>query len=266
VENQNHKKALVIVSNFRFLKKYFNKTFSDIRKIGNYTGEIIVITNPLCPTFLITSLRKKNNIKVIRFRKIRFTNSANNILKNLNTGSELNRHLKKQFQWHKIHLFDEKLKAWKFIFYLDINMNIHSDINHILEIPVKNNLLARADAFPDYNRTLSTQFDTTNTIYKSLEVKYDLERKNYFQTGIMYFDTSIIGPKTKNEIIALVEEYPISITNEQGILNLYFYLEKNLYRELPDEVNGYTTYFYWKIKNRKVIISKADKFYAPKKI
>ena len=33
----------------------------------------------------------------------------------------------------------------------------------------------------------------------------------------MYFDTSIIKNNTKEEILDLIDKFPISITNEQGI-------------------------------------------------
>jgi len=62
-------------------------------------------------------------------------------------------------------------------------------------------------------------------LFDKLEENYKLEVQNYFQTGVMYFDTNIIEKNTKNEIINLVKKYPISISNEQAILNLYLYLD-----------------------------------------
>ena len=72
----------------------------------------------------------------------------------------------------------------------------------------------------------------------------------------MYFDTNIIDTNTKKEIINLVNKYPIAISNEQAILNLYFYLDKKIYEELPSEIDDFITYFYWKIENKKIIITK----------
>ena len=72
----------------------------------------------------------------------------------------------------------------------------------------------------------------------------------------MYFDTKIINDQTKNQIINLVNKYPITKSNEQGILNLYLYLEKKIYRELPSKIEGYTSYFYWKLPDEKIIITK----------
>ena len=84
-----------------------------------------------------------------------------------------------------------------------------------------------------------------------------MEINNYFQTGVMYFDTRIINEQTFKEIIELVTNYPITITNEQGILNLYFIFVKNNYRQLIEKVNEKISYFYWIIEDQEVIITKA---------
>ena len=60
-------------------------------------------------------------------------------------------------------------------------------------------------------------------------------------------------------MLELAKEYPISITNEQGIMNLYFKFIKNLYYELPIEVDEYMTYFYWLIDSKKIIVTKQNR-------
>ena len=161
------KKAVAVVSNFKFLNSYFDNLYYQIRSIGNYQGEILIITSKLTPTFLIKSIRKKNNVKIIRFKKINFDRESENELNNLETFSDPNRNKTKKFQWHKLHLFDEYMKNWDYIFYLDINMNIHYDINKILDIHPKNCFMARADTYPNYDRELKSQFDQTHSLFAS---------------------------------------------------------------------------------------------------
>ena len=49
-----------------------------------------------------------------------------------------------------------------------------------------------------------------------LEENYKLDVQNYFQTGVMYFDTNIIEKNTKNEIINLVKNIQLqNLTNKQ---------------------------------------------------
>lgn len=250
------KKVIAVVSDFKFLNRNFNNLYHQLRVNGKYDGEILVITSIFTPTFLIKSIKKKHNIKVLRFKKVKFDKITEFELNNLETFEDPNRNKTKKFQWHKLHLFDEYIKNWNHVLYLDINMNIHHDINKILDISPKNHFMARADAFPDYNRDLKTQFDQTHPLFENLDQKYKLGVQDYFQTGVMYFDTNIIDKNTKDEIINLVKKYPITKTNEQGVLNIYFYLEKKLYKELPSEIDEFFTYYYWKIANKKTIITK----------
>lgn len=260
MDELNKKVAIALVGDFKYLRKYFNNLYSQIRNIGNYDGEIVVITTKFCPTYLVYNLRKKNNIKILRFSRVKFDKKTENSLNNLETFDDPNRNKTKKFQWHKLHLFDKKLKKWDFIFYLDINMYIHSDLNKLLEDLPVNLFKARADSYPTYNISLESQFDASHPKFDDLKNKYDLDVKNYFQTGVMFFDTKIISNETKDEILDLIEKYPLSTTNEQGILNLYFMYQKNVYEELPKFINGELIYFYWKIKNEKVVITKQNQY------
>ena len=52
--------------------------------------------------------------------------------------------------------------------------------------------MARSDTYPNYDRNLKTQFDQTHPLFKTLEENYELSVQDYFQTGVMYFDTNII--------------------------------------------------------------------------
>ena len=145
-------------------------------------------------------------------------------------------------------------------FYIDVNMHFHGDISEILNNPPEKKLLARADSYPSYDKKLVSQFDTTQENFSRLSRKYDLEINNYFQTGILFFDTSIISSATKNDLIELTTEFPLSITNEQGIMNLYFLFDKNLYSELPIKISGKTTYFYWMVEGEEILITKQVRF------
>jgi len=242
------------VGNFKYLYKNFSRIYSELTTNGNYKGDILIITSLFAPTLLIKELRRKN-IHILRFKKIKFNKNAEHSLSNLN--KKPNRHTTKNFQWHKLYLFHKKIKKWKYIFYLDINMTIHDDINELLNIKPTNKLLAREDGYPEFKWKLKSQFDSSQTLFRKLSKNYNLENNKYFQTGLMFFDTSIICSNTFHEIVSLVNKYPISVTNEQGILNLYFIDEKNIYESLVYELNGKITYFYWKLANKKVMITKA---------
>ena len=248
--------VICVVADFSYLFKYFKIFKENIRTKGKYQGEIVIITSFTAPTFLFPSIFFDKKIKIKRFKKIIFSDYADQKLRNLNTKGQPNRHLTKQFQWQKFNLFDKSMKEWKYIFYLDINMKIHHDINFILKIKPKNLLFARSDSYPEYSKSLISQFDQTDNLIKKLNFEFDLTIKNYFQTGILYFDSSIIKNSTIKDLVKLVEKYPITITNEQAIMNLYFIYIRKCYKELPFETEGGFSYYYWKLKDKKIIITK----------
>lgn len=250
--------AVCVVADFKFLFKYFNSFKDSLRNNGKYKGDIVIITSIFSPTFIFWKILFDRKVHVVRLKKIKFSKSTSEELKNLNTNGQPNRHINKNFQWHKINLFNRKLKKWKFIFYLDINMIIHFEVNKIFEFKPKNKIFARADGYPEYKWTLDTQFDQTHFLYEKLNKIYDLSLNNYFQTGILYFDTNLIEKETVKNLINLVETFPLSITNEQGIMNLYFIFDKNVYQELPEEVDDCLVYYYWLTRNKKTLITKQN--------
>ena len=252
------KLAVCVVGNFKYLYKYFSKFKKDLKEKGKYLGEILVITSIWCPTLLLKSTYG-NDVTILRFKKIKFSKSANKDMNTNFSNGQPNRNKKKSFQWHKINLFDTSVKKWRYIFYLDINMKIHNDISGILSIKPENKILARADSYPEYKNNLSSQFDKNTESFIKLKEKYDLTINNYFQTGLLYFDTNIVNTKTKERLIELSEEYTCTITNEQAICNLYFIFEENLYEELVAEVNDEISYFYWMLPDKKVVITKQNR-------
>ena len=124
----NNTTVVAVVANYKYLRKYFNNFISQLRVNGKYSGEVLIITSYFTPTFLISKIRKDVNVKIVRFKNVNFSTKTIDNLKNLNTGLEPNRYKTKKFQWNKLHLFDTFLKKWDFVFYLDLNMQIHHDI------------------------------------------------------------------------------------------------------------------------------------------
>ena len=46
--------AVAVVGDFKFLYKYFNNFYSNLRVNGKYKGDLLILTNYLNPTFLLT--------------------------------------------------------------------------------------------------------------------------------------------------------------------------------------------------------------------
>ncbi len=243
-------------------KAYFNKfiyTCNQLITTGKYNGNIcLVIGDDLYNSELLNChVIKNNNIIIKHFPNIQFSNDYLEINNKINTDG---RNISKKFQWHKLHLFNIFFKKWNYIFYLDCGINIFSDISPIINTMTKNTLLAHSDAYPTYEWKLQNQFDKTNTEYfTKLNNKYNLNI-DYFQTTIMLYDTTIIKNDTYNDLLNLTYEYPISKTNEQGIIALYFTNIQPLFRQI--KTHNEHIYFYDYLsrnQNNKYIMLKINK-------
>lgn len=226
----NNDICVVFVSN----KKYFNKflnTCIQLRTNGNYLGNIcLVVGDDLKNDQLIYSdFIIKNKILIKYFPDIEFNDNFYFINKNIKTDG---RNITKKFQWHKLYLFNIYFKQWNYILYIDCGMNIFSNISPIIDEARPYTLLAHSDAYPTYEWKLYDQFDKNNVeLYKNLSSKYNLS-VDYFQTTMLLYDSNIILDNTFNDIYHLALKYPISRTNEQGIIALYFTNIKPIFKQL----------------------------------
>ena len=225
--------CVAFVCNFRYLDKFFD-TCKTLIDVGEYYGPIVLIVG--------------NDINVDTLNKHPFLKTHKQILvkycpdilfgkevsaKIDKTNTQCGKFGYKLFQYHKYHLFTPFFKQWRYVFYIDCGAKIYNNIEPILQTATADTLLAHSDAYPTYQWKLSCQF---------LEkIKIDLET-DYFQSTIMLFDTSIIEDDTFQQLYELTEKYPVSTTNDQGILNLYFNCIKKKWKQIPTENNS--TYFY----------------------
>ena len=205
-------------------KAYFNKfmyTCNQLITNGKYKGNIcLVVGDDLHNDKLLDcDFIKNNKIIVKHFPNIQFSKE---FMETNNKISGDGRNITKKFQWHKLHLFNAFFKQWDYIFYLDCGITIFSDISPMVNEITENTLLAHSDAYPSHEWKLCIQFDKNNTEYfTKLNDTYNLNG-DYFQTTMMLYDTRIIKTDTYDNLLNLLTEYPISKTNEQGIIALYF--------------------------------------------
>lgn len=222
-------------------KTYFHKfvyTCTQLIENGKYKGDIcLVIGNDLLTSDLLKNEFIINNKIIIRhFPDIEFSKDFINVNKTIQCDKT------KVFQWHKLHLFNVYFKQWRYVFYLDCGITIFSDITPILYERKPNTLLAHSDAYPTYKWKLHDQFCKYNKEYfTKLSCKYNLDI-DYFQTTIMLYDTKIIEEKTYRKLIQIANQFPISRTNDQGIIALYFTNVCPVFEQLKTHNNH--MYFY----------------------
>jgi hypothetical protein len=216
---------------------------------GKFGGDIVLIIGDDLETETINNdeFINSNNIIVKKFKNITFHIETNTKLESIKVDG---RNINKKFQWHKLHVFDVFFKNWDYVFYLDCGMKIHGDIDKILKTRKEGCLVAQSDNYPNNGWDLAIQFDKTDPIFNTLNQKYSLNI-DYPQTGIMLFDTKIISDNLINNLINLTCEFPITRTNEQAIIALYFTNIEKRWVLIP--IGDEETYYYssFRIHNDK---------------
>tara|TARA_Y100000816_G_C26108444_1_gene590253 strand:+ start:6086 stop:7066 length:981 start_codon:yes stop_codon:yes gene_type:complete len=239
LKRMEEKLCVVFVTNQKYLEKFY-ATCSQLRSVGNYKGDVcLIIGDDLNNSeFRENEFITKNNIIVKHYPDTQFTPEFLEKQKQLNRESFW---VEKLFQYHKLYLFTDYFKKWDYIFYLDCGITILNDITPMMEIREKNTLLAHSDSYPKYNNNLDYQFDTFQPEFQKLRETYSLN-KDYPQTTIMLFDTCLIEDDMRNKLWELAQTYPISVTNDQGIIALHFTCINPVFKQIPMKNNE--TYFY----------------------
>jgi hypothetical protein len=245
--------CVVFVTNKAYFPKFLYTCEQLITK-GNHHGEICLIVGRdlLNDHLLKNNLILDNKIIVKYFPDIYFSEDNYKIMRSLERSSHWNN---KFFQFHKFYLFDIFFKQWDQIFYLDSGITIFSDISPMIYFK-KKTFLAHSDAYPKYELKLRDQFDKSKTVlFNKLCQKYNLN-VDYPQSTMMLFDTKIIKHDTFIKLVDLAIEFPISITNDQGIIALYFTNIDPKFEQIKLGNEGNKYYDYMKRNNTDSYIMK----------
>lgn len=224
------------MSNSNFLQKT-KETIRQIRTVGKYNEDIVLLVGNDLKDISIENVIVKFFPEIDRSKEVEIFK-----ITPISDGREIY----KTFQFQKIYCFDEFFKQWDICFYIDSGMNIFKPIDKFFELDCQNIILAHSDSYPTYEWTLKNQFNSIvfPELYKELENKYDLNI-DYFQSGIMLYDTNIIKNDTKNILIEMSKKWINSKTNEQGIMNLLFNCEQKIWKQITIKDDDTHYYDYW---------------------
>jgi len=235
----------------------FQKTCGELIARGNYKGPIcLVIGNDMNNSSTYSHpFIQQNNIIVKYFPDIVFPDETLHIMRTCKRDGFW---FDKRFQYHKLHLFNIFFKQWDTIFYIDCGATIFSDISPILETRLPGRFLAHSDAYPLYTNKLNCQFTKDLPYFDTLTTTYDVSG-DYPQSTVMLYDTSIITDSTYDDLYNLTLQFPNSLTNDQGIIALYFVSIKNIWTQIPIENTTHCFYdFLHRTRVKPYIILKRD--------
>ena len=222
--------CIVTYTDLKYLSKAM-KTINDIRINGKYFGDLIVITDGL---FTIEeSYIKAMNLIVVEYPDID-TSSLINKIKQFPFVNTDKREYEKLKQWNKLYVFDKYFQKWDFVFFVDAGLRIFDEIQYFHNSFKDNAIVAMDDGHPNFVNKFSCQIEMTNTeVVNKLKEIYDIN-SSYFLNCLFIFDTNLIKEDTLDNLIKMMNEYPICRTNEMGIMNIYFHKEwkpLNIYLE-----------------------------------
>ena len=239
-------KAVVFVANLPYFGNFIT-TLIQLHDIGKYQGPVILIAaDDLYETEHLNNPNiKKYNVKVINFKnmeKVLNDETKSKLVEYYTAGG------KKNFNWcfgcfNKFYLFNTYFKQFKYILYLDTGVKIYRPVWDMFSLIRKNKILAHHDDFPKYHWALSDKFRNIEPYISNLSKEFDTATKQYFQTTIMLYDTNIIQEDTIDNIIKLVDKYPMSENGDQEYISLYFHQVMKQMQQIDIKKNE--NYYYY---------------------
>tara|TARA_Y100000991_G_scaffold211777_1_gene194850 strand:- start:2964 stop:4757 length:1794 start_codon:yes stop_codon:yes gene_type:complete len=239
--------CVVFVSDIRYYQDFL-KTLKQLVVVGEYQGPIVLLASEE-----LYNSNLLNDEFVVKYKVIIYNfKNISNILKEetiqyYNTNRKYGR---KNKDWsfgtfNKFNLFQEELKKYRYILYLDCGIKFYKPIRELFDLKLDNKILAHEDEFPKYRYNLSSKFYKENPYFNKLSNDFNLETKHFFQTTIMLYDTSIIEKDTVKNICNLVDKYPISMNGDQEYISLYFKEMKGIMDQIKISNNDYYYYDYF---------------------
>lgn len=211
--------CVVTYTDYKYLPRA-KQTISDIRINGQFFGDIVVITDGLFkidPRYII-----KMNLIIKEYPDIDTSYLISQIKKHPFTDTD-GREYNKLKQWNKLYVFDIFFKQWDYILFVDAGLRIFDQLELFYSQFKPNAIVALDDGHPTFTKKFDSQIQLSNTpIVEKLEKIYNIHG-SYFLNCIFLFDTKLITSETLNELISMMNEFPICKTNEMAIMNIYFH-------------------------------------------
>jgi hypothetical protein len=164
-----------------------------------------------------------------------------------------NRHLGKLYQWDKLQVFKPYFRQWDRVVFIDAGLRVFDEVQPLLYLPWKGRFLAPDDSDPyDNGSRFGRQLDieanpaVTEELFQNYPESICQER--YFNNPIFVFDTSLLEKVTFEDLYHTMNDYPIFMCNETGLMNLIFSYKLRVWTPFPQRV-GTKYLFAWSENN-----------------
>jgi len=223
-------------------KAYFNKatvTVNDLKTIGNWNGEIVMITIDFD---LENDYKISQNIIEKKFPLIDKTHLLAEIGPHGFSNSD-KREINKLNQWEKLHVFDEYFLQWERVVFLDAGLRVLDNVKYLLELEYKESILAHNEPFHFKNQLSYDNYEKIELIKNDFgEEIFD---SNFMLNCMWVYDTNILKICDKQQLVNAMNKYTLCKTNEMGIMNLLFHFKYKLWQAFPLKTHSGKFFFEW---------------------
>jgi len=242
--------AIVTLCDEPYLHKAI-QTIKDIRGVGQWTGDLVLITVGFT---LPEDIRKMFSITTTSFLPIN-TDSllahfrANPFIEPTCDGREF----KKCTQWEKLHVFDSYFCQWERILFVDAGLRLLDGVDNFLSLEWRGRFLAQDDTWNNSSKTFRCQLEIPkNEEYlQVLDSNYgNILDQKYFLNCMFIFDTSLLTNTSKEEMVMIMNTFPIWRTNEMGVMNIFFTFYLKVWTPFPTRAKNGKYLFEWCEYNR----------------
>lgn len=218
-------------------KGYFPKairTIQELRTRGAWEGDVVLIAvdfepDPIPGVEIVKTAHIPTNVLLHKLR--------NNPLKPMDD----NRHFAKLYQWDKLQVFKPLVRRWERVVFLDAGIRVFDSVQPLLDLDWRGKFLAPDDSDPyDNGVRFRVQLDLEANPRASERLFSDFPtsilEEHYFLNCIFLFDTALLERVTFEEMAQAMNDYPICMCNEMGILNLMFTFKLKVWQPFPQKV------------------------------
>lgn len=209
-------------------EKYFQKaacTIRDIRSVGQYWGDLVLVTIGFIPPVNFTDFYK---ITVKHFQQIDVSKLMSQLKQHPFTRGD-KRETTKIAQWNKLYIFDNYFNRWDRLIFFDAGFRVLGSLQHYLDVPWEGHITALDDSHPEDVKRFNCQIELSSRPDKIEELQRilpDALDMRYFLNCFWIHDTRIIKENTFDEMVDLMNRFPICLNNEMCIMNIYFAIKR----------------------------------------
>ena len=227
------------------------RTIRDIRGVGQWRGEITLITVGFT---LDEEIKKRYSITTTSFPSIATDSLLSYLRSNPFTVPTCDgREFKKCTQWEKLHVFDRFFFQWERVIFVDAGLRLLDSVENLLSLEWRGRFVAPDDTWNDESKRFRCQLELPKN-EKYLEVLQStygsiLDEK-YFLNCIFIFDTSLLTVESKEEMVMIMNMFPLWRTNEMGVMNVFFTFSLKVWSPFPMIAKNGKYLFDWCEYNR----------------